>query len=63
MKPIPETFKNGIPIGPTQQADIKQLREAGCDCDIPLLGYKSARSTGRLLPCCRLCNIVANPAR
>jgi hypothetical protein len=41
-------------LTPEQREQVDRLRQAGCKCSIPLLGYRPGVG-----PRCRLCNVVA----
>jgi len=52
---IPATYRNSIPIPEDSRYRMIILRLAGCECEIPLLGYEMDGET----PCgprCRTCN-------
>ena len=54
MKRIPLRWANGQRISESDYVKILKLRQAGCNCDLPLLGMRG-KSKFR----CRLCNTNA----
>ena len=47
-----KTWANNIPMTDEEKHQVKLLREAGCECKIPLLGYISGQGQR-----CRMCGI------
>jgi len=47
-------WKNGIPMTEEEEAQVLLVREAGCKCELPLLGYIPNQG-----PRCRMCGIEA----
>lgn len=48
-----DEWRNGIKMTEEEKYRVKLLRNAGCKCELPLLGYAWSGSGVR----CRLCNV------
>ena len=51
-------WKNNIKMTDEEDQQVKLLREAGCKCDLPLLGYIPDQG-----PRCRMCGIEVTDSR
>lgn len=54
MRPLPKFWANGETIDKDSLYRMKLLREAGCNCVLPLLGERP-----QIGPRCRVCNTQA----
>src|ERR1700759_740725 len=55
---VPQVWASGEPVDPATQIRFLLLRQAGCKCQLPLLGNRTVRN--HEVPRCRSCSAVAD---